>query len=335
MDNNHNSWLVQFSMDNFALLPEEKELAKGKYKEVKSLLEGETFLSGSLGRHTAGTPLNDMDIIWVLDQKSDIYLSSISQGEIDIDKVIDQLEELLKDQYKGTSVKVEKGEHSVGIYFSGDRDSFSADVVPAIPQLDGKYKIPEVGLMSVKKRRHLYEVHGLSDITWILSHPKAYIEECTRLDNSTNGNFRHAVRFVKTWKRACKDENKKFALKSFHLECVIAEIFKKGLANDCFEALDYFFQNLEAEYLSTPCILDKAGGRYIDQYMETDFDKELVIKYLNEAKAKYISFKNTETKEEAEKFLQDILQPKESPPSSSNKSSQRSYSPYSKPYFAG
>lgn len=300
--NNLNAWLRQFVKDNLNISDDEISLASKKYEEVDGILEGHTFLNGSRARHTAVKPLNDIDIFWVLDKKSEIFQKSlIGQDQIDIHKVLDDLEKHLTEHYRNTPAKIIKGEHSVGIYFYGNRDKFSADVVPAIPQDDGKFRIPKTAHMSVWKRRAYYqEAHNFDEIKWILSHPKAYIEECQHLDDLTDGNFRHAVRIVKSWRRSCKKADDSIKLKSFHLECVIAEIFKENRHFSCLDAVEYFFKNLETEFLQTPCIPDKAGGRNIDDYMVEDdeFSLSPIKPVLSSAQSIIDGIKNSHTEDE-------------------------------------
>jgi hypothetical protein len=284
---NQNAWLRNFVIDNLNITKPERFLASEKYEEVGALFEGQTILNGSRARHTATSPLNDIDILWVLDEKSEIYKNmQIGQGDVDIKNILNDIEKHLKNHYRRTNVLILQGQHSVGIYFFGDRDKFSADIVPAIPQSDGKFKIPKTGHMSVSKRRKFYEAHEASDLEWILSHPKAYIQECEDLDKATNGNFRHAVRIVKSWRRVSKKSDDRIKLKSFHLECIIAEIFKENHKFNCLEAIQYFFQNIKNDYLEKPVIPDKAGGRNIDDYIsEPEFDISPIRPFLSRALA--------------------------------------------------
>ncbi len=294
-----NKWLRNFVVNNLNIDDQEISLASEKYTEVDDILEGHTFLNGSRARHTATKPLNDIDIFWILDSKSEtLQKSLIGQDQVDIETILDDLEKHLSNHYRNTSAKIIKGAHSVGIYFYGDREKFSADIVPAIPQEDGRFKIPQTGHMSVRSRRKHYEARSLEDLEWIFSHPKAYIKECQELDQATDGNFRHAVRIVKAWRRCVKKSDDRIKLKSFHLECVIAEIFKNNQDFSCLDAVEYFFKNLEFEYLQSPKIPDKAGGRNIDDYIleDSEFSLAPIKPFLAQAVA-LVSRISTSTKE--------------------------------------
>ena len=181
-----------------------------------------------------------------------IYESFIKElvkyRDLDVSNILDSLAKELRKNYPNKEVSIKVQPHSVGIYFA-DEDSFSIDVVPAIPADDGKYWVPESSHMSILTRRTFYETGP--KIKWIKSDPKGYISEASLIDDQSSGNFRKTAKFIKKWKIGCKNENSEFRLKSFHLEQIIVNIFKENIYTECLEAIDIFFTSLD-RYISKP-----------------------------------------------------------------------------------
>jgi hypothetical protein len=251
-----------------------------KYEQLKEFLAGQTFQNGSYARHTSTTPVNDLDVFYILPEsvRKLVVEARIKPEELTIENILEDLAAALQKEYKNEA-RVIVQPHSVGIFF-GEKDEFSIDVVPAQPALNGLYWVPETALHSISSRRALYESKTLSEIRWIKSDPQGYILQATDLDDATNGTFRKAAKFVKKWKQACKKTNSDFPLKSFHVEIVVTEAFKEKRQLSCIEAIHQFYKTLP-NILLHPQYPDRADrSRFIDAYIDklSDVERDIINK---------------------------------------------------------
>ena len=258
-----NNKFQNYAQKNLSPKENERNFISKEGERVQSFLKGETFRSGSYARFTAITPVNDLDVVWVLPEKlmlkvfheKTVKKSTAIDPKIDlqIHNIIDDLARELEKKYRDTGINVEiKAQtHSVGIYFL-DKNDFSIDIVPAIPINEEKNKfgdcfflVPEILLKSHKARNKLYKFIEEGKITgnikWIKSDPKGYKNNARRL-NEKNPDFRKAVKFPKRWKHNSKQQNDDFPLKSFHIEAIITSYFEENASITCFEAVERFFR---------------------------------------------------------------------------------------------
>lgn len=141
---------------------EERVLVKTEYARLRYMLPGGTFQSGSYARFTATTPLNDLDVVWVIPASTRARLEEKSLTMID---ALSGLKEKLQEEYRiaGRRVTITVQTHSVMIEFQDLDGDFSIDIVPAY-ELSEKnefgdpfYQIPEVGLLGQMQRKLYYE----------------------------------------------------------------------------------------------------------------------------------------------------------------------------------
>lgn len=326
--------LTDYIRQNLSPTKLERDNISEKYKELQSILEERAFQNGSYARFTSTTPVNDLDVFYVLPES--VYKSitevTIGPDELDISNILEDLAKALRRAYSDSAnIKVQP--HSVGIYF-GSKEDFSIDVVPAIPANDDMYWVPETAHFSVQKRRQIYE--SFPQLNWIKSDPKGYIQQAKKVDEKSMGRFRKAVKFVKKWKAACKKINKNFALKSFHLELIVTEFFKDNPMITCFTSLDCFFEQLDQNIVK-PELPDRAdSSRYIDGYISelTVADKELVYSCQQEAIEIIQKIRSSQTEAEVIKEIERFFKPDSTiKPSKSHVVGTYSVSQaYSKPY---
>ena len=276
-----------FVKDN--LMPTDEEISEvsSRYDELKEILLGvDIFQSGSYARHTSTTPVNDLDVIWVIPRsylrQSETVRKAIDADELDIDDLLADLAQKLLQEYKsrGEEVRVEQQSHSVGIYFGSD-DEFSIDVVPAVetPEKSSDYneklyEVPSILNMSHKKRRSVYKNNA--EISWIKSDPLGYKAQAKDLSDATAGGSRVATRLVKKWRSACRKRSDSFKLKSFHLEMIVTEYLKENVTDSVFDAVEYLFLNLPT-FLISPLIKDRSDSmRFIDEYVNELTDQERI-----------------------------------------------------------
>jgi hypothetical protein len=275
-----NNIICDFIKNNCSSTIEEREKAQYEYNFLENVLVGSIFQSGSYARFTSITPLNDLDVIWVISEevKKRIYAS-----ELKIENILGDLAQKIKYEYKSKNRKINVNvqSHSVTIEFTDRNNGFSIDIVPAyeLNELneygDSLYKIPEIGLISKKKRQKFYEnIKDSSLLNWIKSDPKGYIE-LAKKTNEKSPIFRLSTKLLKKWKRTWTKKNNfkniEFKLKSFHIEIMIQKIIEFNSNYDVVEVLKTLLSNMNY-YLSKPHHVDRAQDedtnlRYIDQYV--------------------------------------------------------------------
>lgn len=139
------------------------------------------IIGGSWARGTRITPLNDIDLLVVL-----------NKAPGDPQQTLEWLLEHASRLYKDTECRPQK--RSIGIRF-GD---FGFDLVPAIPLSEGGYKIPT------------------RDGHWLKTNPKKAQKFAGERDQASNQMAIPLVKMFKCWKRQHSLE-----LRSFHLEVLV------------------------------------------------------------------------------------------------------------------
>lgn len=276
---------------NLSPKQEQRDYITKKYEELCALLGNNCFQSGSYARFTAIDPVHDLDVIYVMPDKTVLT---------DPQKVMTELRATLLDAYKSSKISKIKEiiaqTHSVTIVFDDDEapESFSIDVVPAVTSDsdtnefgDPLYIVPEILKANHQKRIERYENEDSNAIDWIKSDPRGYISAATKLDVDTKGTFRKAVKVVKSWRHKQKMAHEdKFMLKSFHLELICVEYFEANPNANTLEAVSGSIALL-AERLDAPHYPDRADStQYVDQYVEdklTDEGRQLILGLQKEA----------------------------------------------------
>jgi len=285
--------------DNFSPTDEEMSYISEQYKQLQAILVGvDIFQTGSYARLTAITPVNDLDVIWVIPEQEvkkllggETINKVIQAEEIDVHDIINDLANKLKGEYKkiGEQVAIKPQTHSVGIYFGAD-DEFSIDVVPAI-ELPGKnedfklsfYKVPNILKFTHKTRQKKYA--SGENITWIKSDPRGYKKQAQALEENTDGSFRKTVKLIKKWRQGCKMKTSNFKLKSFHLEMIITNYLLENSDAGIYKCLVWFYGELPT-FLIRAQINDRADSkRYIDEYVTnlTEQQKVAIRSYKDKA----------------------------------------------------
>ncbi len=256
----------------------EREMVSREYETLCGFVGGSCFQSGSYARFTSTTPVNDLDLIWLVpDKLLDINVvrksgTEVNPNHLDPSAILSELANNLESAYKqaGRQVRIETQSHSIGIYFGESDEEFSIDLVPAIATGrkneygDDIYWVPQIAELSKSRRRQAYSTYA--PIDWIKSDPRGYIQDAQEM-NDQNASFRKVAKFVKKWRLGCKSRNDDFPLKSFHLELIVSDIFKEDLGLSTFSAIEQFFSRLDV-CLVTPAFVDRADpSRFVDAYV--------------------------------------------------------------------
>lgn len=305
--------------DHLSPTPAERAMVSREYEFLCGIVGGVCFQSGSYARFTSTTPVNDLDIIWqvpptALGAELQRKLSrGLDPGEFDPSATLRQQAEKLRAAYAaaGRQVTIVVQSHSIGIYF-GTKDDFSIDLVPAVAANrknefgDDIYWVPEIARFSKTKRLRHYELG--THIGWMASDPRGYIEDARRL-NEANKSFRKVAKFSRKWRRGCKSENSEFRLKSFHLELVDNDLFKRSPHFDTLDGIEAFFDNLES-YLEAPHFPDRADGtRYVDKYIDelTAEERADITARINAARSAVAAMIAADTEEDARRAMRKLL----------------------------
>jgi len=315
IDNNLEPLIANYAKNRLSPTELERSTISARYEQLQEFLTGRTFQSGSYARFTSTTPVNDLDVIYVLPDEilklARTAQATVDPAKLDIRRIVESLAEQLRRHY-GTTATVEAQPHSVGIFF-GKKHDFSIDVVPAASADADKFWIPEVARRSVSVRRELYRSWATQAGTqtppgpnWIKSHPKAYIKQASILDQSTEGKFRKAAKVLKRWRWRCKRANDAFRLKSFHLELAITRWFQRNPNARCIEAIRGVVAELDA-LTTSPQFHDLADeAQFVDQYVSTltDAERELLRKEFDRAQFLWAEVERAKTADAVQKALE-------------------------------
>jgi len=291
--NNHkNSIISNFVRENCSPVRHERKFAQDEFYFLNKILIGSIFQSGSYVRFTSISPLNDLDVIWIISKN---VRKQIEAGELRIENVLVDLANKIKYEYKekGRNVSVKPQSHSVIIEFLDKDNEFSIDIVPAYELLEMNeykyffYKIPEVGLMGKKRRDIFYKkLKDPSLMKWIKTDPKGY-REAAKLTNEKSLAFRLSTKLLKKWKRSWKNKKNfgttEFKLKSFHIELIVQQIVNQNSNIDILDTIEAILSNI-SYYLSEPHFKDRAQDddktiRYVDEYVKelSSYEKRMLI----------------------------------------------------------
>lgn len=262
--------LVQFVKDHLSPKEDERHLISRRYLQLQGFLADRTFQHGSYPRYTSTTPVNDLDVMYVLPEEVRKARAAVDPSQLDLNDIVGSLAEELKRCY-GSSARIVPEPPSVGIYF-GDHDEFSMDVVPVVPANHDMFWVPDVAHLSIATRRATYRSYGSGSrpgVNWIKSDPKGYIAHATDLDGATNGRFRKATKALKKWRLRCREHYDQFPLQSFHLELAVTRIVQEQPGATCLDRITRSFERLPS-FLSGRQFHDRADPtRYVDEYITT------------------------------------------------------------------
>lgn len=217
-------------LSNLELADKERENAKRQRNDIRIHLEKELsvkefLLSGSFKRRTAIFPLNDIDLFVVLDgiAHDDLKKSAPIQ-------TLKKIQKILNDAYPTKKEYPIIQSRSVNIDFIGTGLAF--DVVPAFPDGDNKYIIPD------------RDING-----WIKTNPRAHSTHSVEANERAGKMAKPLVKALKCWNR----QHEPKVLRSFHLELMVYDVLKnkpdswaEGLA-DLFHKLEVRVQRAMPE----------------------------------------------------------------------------------------
>lgn len=171
----------------------------------------DSYLSGSYARHTAISPIDDVDIIFVIDRAE--------WPDPSPEKVLRTFEGAIRLRRPGSTVVMQR--RSVGLQM----EHLSIDAVPAV----------ETG------RPGYIEIPDRTTGGWILTAPKVHAAAATEVNKARAGLFIPLVKLLKTWNSNLPETAR---LKSFQIETMAVRIFSATRLPSLFEGMWLFFDFL-------------------------------------------------------------------------------------------
>ena len=254
---------------------------------------------GSYPRFTAIRPLHDLDILYILGD----WVENNCNPKEALENLLEKIE---KDyEYENYEIKKSSQSHSVTVSFKNNSEEiFAVDIIPAyiFGQNESKediYKVPEIfqkkrGMQRNEFYQKLQQEY--TEMAWITTDPRGYTQMAEQ-ENKRNSDFRKTVKTIKKWKNLCKEQDKDFSLKSFHIEQVITKYFKETSELTIFDGIFKFFCEIP-QIIKDRQIKDKADNqRYIDEYLNdlTNEQKEKIRCARNGFLIKLERFKERDT----------------------------------------
>lgn len=203
--------------------PTEKQGARRSHAYLREVLNSgkmearirTSYLSGSYARDTAVNPLDDVDIIFVIEPaKWPIgFLSTRPSPKA----VLRTFAAAIRRRYKDSSVRTQRRSVRLQLYH------LDIDVVPAIEPSDSTEMI---------------EVADREEDTWIKSSPKRHSDVAASVNQARGGRFKPLVKLLKSWNGGLTSTAR---FKSFAVETMAVRLFGAEPLPDLTDGLVSFF----------------------------------------------------------------------------------------------
>lgn len=174
-----------------------------------------TYLSGSYARDTAISPIDDVDIIVVVDP--DGWPRRFWNSHPDPNQILQSFARAIRYRYEQAPVYVQRRSVRLNLHH------LDIDVVPAIESEDDDHRI---------------EIPDADSDEWITSAPKIHTEIATSINRAQSGRFKPLVKLLKYWNSSLPQTA---YMKSFALETMAARLFKYVGLPTLQEGLRLFF----------------------------------------------------------------------------------------------
>lgn len=160
-----------------------------------------SYLSGSYSRHTAIHPLDDVDVIILIDPTK--WKIGLFDKYPSPEDVLQTFERAIRYRYPTSAMRVQR--RSIGLKLR----KMDLDVVPAIPESleSDRIRIPD-----------------MEQGEWLISAPKVHGEAATQVNKARGGLFIPLVKLLKYWNSQLPST---IQLKSFAIETLAVRIFRK------------------------------------------------------------------------------------------------------------
>lgn len=178
----------------------------------------DAYLTGSYARDTALAPIDDVDIVVIVDPEgwSRSFWNALPEPE----PLLESFASAVRYRYPNSSVCIQR--RSVCLTLN----HLNIDVVPAV---------------AVSGERHRIKIPDIDSGEWITSAPKRHTEVATEINQQHGGRFKPQVKLLKYWNYAIP---KTARLKSFAIETLAATLFRHVNLPSLQEGLRLFFDFL-------------------------------------------------------------------------------------------
>ncbi len=183
----------------------------------------DSYLSGSYARDTAIRPLDDVDIIFIIDKSQwhTDYLSKLFDTKPSPDAVLKTFKNAIRYRYNDSSLRAQN--RSVRLQLN----HLNIDVVPAI-ESEGNQSIM---------------IPDRSADKWIITAPAQHSDIATSINRKRNGLFKPLVKLLKFWNTNLPTTAN---LKSFCIETMAARIFQNANYSSFEEGILKYFDFIAA-----------------------------------------------------------------------------------------
>jgi len=175
------------------------------------------YLSGSYARHTAITPLDDVDIIFIIDPSE--WKRPFFSDKPDPVRVLETFARAIRLRYAQSRVETQR--RSVGLKMH----HLDIDVVPAI----------------TTNREDYVLIPDREKDEWILTAPIVHGALAAAVNGQRHGLFKPLVKVLKGWNSQLRESAR---LKSFTIETMALRVFRDTPFNSLFEGCLLFFDFL-------------------------------------------------------------------------------------------
>lgn len=201
----------------------QKAAASGSQNHLREVLQSGTFgsriidayLSGSYARDTALAPIDDVDIIVVVDPEG--WPRSLWSETPEPDKILQSFARAIRRRYPNSSVSLQR--RSVCLTLN----HLHIDVVPAIELDDDRERI---------------RIPDADSGEWIISAPRRHTAIATEINRKQQSRFKPTVKLLKHWNHQLPE---KARLKSFAVETLAGTLFNNVKLPSLQEGLRLFF----------------------------------------------------------------------------------------------
>ena len=251
------------------------------------ILDGD-FLSGSYARGTKLHPLDDIDVMIVLDGtgleptglQATHYVRSSAEGkngpvhnhigfdnQLNSHSVLEAFQKSLAQSHadsvikkSGQAVNVKLVSYDLGI-----------DIVPCF----------HIKPRNINEQDFYYIPLGDGNPGWLKTNPKIDAAISTRLHDKHNKKLKSIIKLLKYWNREKNGDR----IRSYHLESIAWNVFHNhpSAVTTMAEGVRYFFDNARP-YLENNLVEPTGFGKHVDTYM-TFQDRQASLTALDNAKA--------------------------------------------------
>jgi len=174
----------------------------------------DSYLSGSYARDTAISPIDDVDIIVVVDPAG--WMTSLWSTRPEPDRILGSFASAIRYRYQDSSVYVQRRSVCLTLYH------LNIDVVPAVSVSGGgQIEIPDADTGE-----------------WIKSAPKRHTQIAQEINLARGGRFKPLVKLLKCWNSQLPQTA---CLRSFAIETLAATLFRNVGLPTLQEGLRLFF----------------------------------------------------------------------------------------------